>query len=141
MSFEETEVWVSSKVLGTKNRHVLVVKDSEEKIYNLLSYIPYRCVIIKRKENNYYLVSDIALEYRAYRKLLKKYKLFKSLSELIKFKKCLFPLSEIVITKGSEEKYWSSRGHSKLLFGLEGNVGNGKVKVYLGVNSKLLGEG
>jgi hypothetical protein len=124
------KIFVSSKIQGTKNRHILVAKifkNSEffQKILNL----PYSFALVEDEEN--YLLSDVSLEYRQLRRILKKYNLFSSLNELLKYKFLLFPFKRPEILKLSSNNYERSKAHGKLLFNNSGNVGNNFLKFYV----------
>jgi hypothetical protein len=134
------EIWVSNKIQGTKNRYVLVVKSrNPEKIYGLFDLLPYRCGIIKR-EDHYYLVSDISMEFKQLKNFLRRKGFRTNLVELIKFGKNIFPFLDFIKKKDAEIKYQASKGHAKLLFDEKGEVGNERIYFLLSEYASKLGE-
>lgn len=124
-------IWFNSRIIGTKNRHYLIVSGkSMEKVKRLMGNMNISYVLIKHKDL-YYGVSDISLEYRQYRRLLKKYRFIGNMLELLKYGSCVFPLGEI-IEKKIVNGYDAGRGIAKLLFGKLGNVGSFKLVFHLG---------
>jgi hypothetical protein len=103
---------------------------SMEKIKKVIESMNISYALIKHK-NLYYGVSDVSLEYRQYRRLLKKYKFIGNLLELLKYGNCVFPLGEIV-EKKIVNGYDAGRGIAKLLFGKLGNVGSFKLIFHVG---------